>query len=52
MKVIVCGDSLFASAPMVKLIKKEGMSFILTVKEDGHDYLFNFIKLREEKKET
>jgi hypothetical protein len=50
MKIIVCGDSLFASAPMVEVMLKEKMSFILTVKDDLHVYLFDFIKLREERK--
>ena len=42
--VTVVEDALYANAPHIKLLKTLNMEYIISVKEDNHEYLFDAVK--------
>lgn len=42
--VTVVEDALYANAPHIKLLKELNMEYIISVKEDNHEYLFDAVK--------
>jgi hypothetical protein len=49
LKVILCGDALYASMPIIQNLIHNKLGFIISVKDKGHAYLFEYIKIRTER---
>jgi len=43
LKVVMCGDALYAKGALVKVLQSYDMSYILNVKPDGNPVLFKYI---------
>ena len=45
---IICGDGLMSHQPMIEVIKKNGMHYILVAKPGDHTYLFEWVTIFSE----
>jgi hypothetical protein len=52
LKIILVGDSLYSKQPFMGELKKEGMRYVLVVKEDDHKLLMEWVNEQRQLKEV
>ena len=47
LKIVICGDALYAKGKVVDILRENGMSYILNVKKDGNKKFFGYLREKE-----